>query len=131
MLDTNMCIYLMRNQPEQVARRFEQCCVGEVIISSITYCELQYGIVASETPERDAVALAALTELIGVAPPGKETGMRYGPIRLATRERKSDMLDKLIAAHATALDVPLVTNDVKGFSNLHGLQVQNWLELAA
>ena len=43
MLDTNMCIYLMKNQPEQVARRFAACAVGDVVMSAITYAELQYG----------------------------------------------------------------------------------------
>ncbi len=44
MLDTNMCIYLMKNQPEQVARRFAQCYTGDVVMSAITYAELEYGV---------------------------------------------------------------------------------------
>ena len=52
MLDTNMCIYLMKNQPEEVARRFAQCYVGDVVMSAITYAELEYGVAASANPER-------------------------------------------------------------------------------
>ena len=53
MLDTNMCIYLMKHQPEEVARRFAQCYVGDVVMSSITYAELEYGVVVSADPEKD------------------------------------------------------------------------------
>ena len=48
MLDTNMCIYLMKNQPEQVAKHFDKCYVGDVVMSAITFAELEYGIKASE-----------------------------------------------------------------------------------
>lgn len=51
MLDTNMCIYLMKNQPEEVARRFSQCYVGDVVMSSITYAELEYGVAVAADPE--------------------------------------------------------------------------------
>ena len=44
MLETNMCIYLMKNQPEPVARRFAECYVGDVVISAVTYAELEYGV---------------------------------------------------------------------------------------
>lgn len=52
----------------------------------------------------------------------------YGPIRSATRERKADALDKMIAAHAVALNVPIVTNNIKDFEAYPGLRVENWLE---
>ena len=54
MLDTNMCIYLMKHQPVEVARRFAQCFVGDVVMSSITYAELQYGVVARKIPSESA-----------------------------------------------------------------------------
>jgi tRNA(fMet)-specific endonuclease VapC len=53
MLDTNMCIYLMKNQPEQVARRFAECLVGDVVMSAITYAELEYGAAVSADPARE------------------------------------------------------------------------------
>ena len=65
MLDTNMCIYLMKHQPEAVARRFAQCFVGDVVMSSITFAELQYGVAVSADPVREHENLASLIEDMG------------------------------------------------------------------
>ena len=127
MLDTNMCIYLMKNQPEQVARRFAGCLVGDVVMSAITYAELEYGAAVSADPAREQANLAALTEDIPVVVFDAAAGVAYGPIRLATRESKRDHLDKLIAAHAVSLGVTLVTNNVSDFSKYPGLRTENWL----
>jgi tRNA(fMet)-specific endonuclease VapC len=128
LLDTNMCIYLMKNQPEQVARRFAQCYVGDVVMSAITYAELQFGVEMCARPERERENLASLIELIEVAPFGEAAAAAYGRVRLAARERNKGALDKLIAAHAVALDVPVVTNNVKDFENCPGVTVENWLD---
>ncbi|WP_321797219.1 type II toxin-antitoxin system VapC family toxin [Caballeronia sp. J97] len=128
LLDTNICIYLMKHQPEPVARRFAQCYVGDVVMSSITYAELQFGVAMSANPARERTHLASLVELIEVAPFGEDAAAAYGPIRHASRQRNRGALDKLIAAHAVALGVPLVTNNVKDFENYPGLTVENWLD---
>lgn len=127
MLDTNMCIYLMKHQPEAVARRFAQCYVGDVVMSAITHAELAYGVSVAANPERERANLAALVEDIPVLAFDAPAGLAYGPIRLATRERKTDALDKLIAAHAVALGVTLVTNNVKDFAKYPGIVIENWL----
>ena len=67
-------------------------------------------------------------EDIPVLPFDSSAAVAYGPIRLATRESKKDHLDKLIAAHAVALGVSLVTNNVKDFSKYPGVNTDNWLE---
>lgn len=127
MLDTNMCIYLMKNQPEQVARRFAQCYVGDVVVSAITYAELEYGVTVSENSQRARSNLRSLIEDIPVAPFDISAASAYGPIREATRDRKKDQLDKLIAAHAVALNVTLVTNNERDFTAYPGLKIENWL----
>jgi tRNA(fMet)-specific endonuclease VapC len=127
MLDTNMCIYLMKNQPEEVAQRFAQCYVGDVVMSAITYAELTYGVAASANPERERANLAELLEDIPVAPFVGSAGAAYGPIRMATRDNKNDHLDKLIAAHALSLNLTLVTNNVKDFAKYSGVITENWL----
>ena len=127
MLDTNMCIYLMKNQPEQVAKRFAECFVGDVVMSAITYAELEYGVAVCANPAKERRTLATLIEDIPVAPFDAAAAVAYGPIREATRERKKDQLDKLIAAHAVALDVALVTNNSKDFVSYPGVRLENWL----
>ncbi|MYN16375.1 PIN domain-containing protein [Rugamonas sp. FT107W] len=127
MLDTNMCIHLMKHQPEQVARRFAQCYVGDVVMSAITYAELEYGVTACKNGARERKNLAALIEDIPVAPFDAHAATAYGPIRAATRDRKKDHLDKLIAAHAVSLDVTLVTNNERDFVAYPGLKIENWI----
>ena len=128
MLDTDMCIFLIKYQPEIVRVRFEQCYVGEVVMSAITYAELQYGVRVSCNPEQEQRNLASLVEDIPIAPFETKSGIAYGTIQLATRERRADQLDKLIAAHAVSLGVALVTNIEKDFARYPGLRFENWLE---
>lgn len=128
MLDTNMCIYLMKHQPPEVAERFAQCFVGEVVISAITLAELEFGIVCSdESKAQNRRALDTLLEDIHVAPFDAKSAGAYGPIRLISRGRKRDALDKLIAAHAVALKVVLVTNNAADFLIYPGLRIENWV----
>jgi tRNA(fMet)-specific endonuclease VapC len=127
MLDTNMCIYLMKDQPEQVAMHFEKCYVGDVVMSAITFAELEYGVMVSENPERERRNLKALVEDIPVVPFDISAGSVYGAVRYATRERKKDHLDKLIAAHAISLKVVLVTNNEQDFEKYPGLKIENWI----
>jgi tRNA(fMet)-specific endonuclease VapC len=127
MLDTNMCIYLMKSQPKEVARRFALCYVGDVVMSSITYAELEFGVAVSANPEQERVNLASLAEDIQVIPFDAAAGVAYGPIRQATRDSRKDALDKLIAAHAVALDVVVVTNNERDSAKYPGVVLENWL----
>ena len=127
MLDTNMCIYLMKNQPAQVARRFAKCVVGDVVMSAITFAELEYGVTVSTNRVRERRNLASLVEDIPVVAFDAMAASAYGPIRKATREQKKDQLDKLIAAHAVALNVILVTNNERDFACYPGVTIENWV----
>jgi tRNA(fMet)-specific endonuclease VapC len=127
MLDTNICIYLMKNQPELVAERFARCYVGDVVMSAITFAELEFGVAVSLNTSRERRNLAALVEDIQVLPFGGGAATAYGPIRKATRDRKQDQLDKLIAAHAVSLSLTLVTNNERDFAVYPGLKIENWL----
>ena len=129
MLDTNMCIYLMKHHPPEVAERFAQCYFGEVVISVISLAELEYGITCSAAnQEKNRAALAGLLEDLAVAPFEHNAAQAYGPVRLAARERSKDALDKLIAAHAIALNVTLVTNNMADFMRFPGLMLENWVK---
>ena len=128
LLDTNICIYLMKHQPPEVAERFAQCFVGDVVISAITLAELEYGVACSGTAEaHNRQALDSFLEDVVAAPFEGQAAKAYGPVRQATRERKRDALDKLIAAHAIALDATLVTINEADFAGYPGLRVENWV----
>lgn len=130
MLDTNMCIYLMKHQPESVARRFARCYVGDVVMSAITHAELEYGVAAAPDSEWERGNLNRLVEDIPVLPFDMAASTAYGPIRWATRDSRKDHLDKLIAAHAVSLGLVLVTNNVKDFARYPELVIENWLSAA-
>ncbi|NCW51753.1 MAG: type II toxin-antitoxin system VapC family toxin [Betaproteobacteria bacterium] len=103
MLDTNICIYLMKHQPPQVRARFAECFVGDVVISAITLAELEFGVVSSgKAQERNQTQLNSLLEDIVVAP-------------------------FVIASHALSLGVTLVTNNEADFRGFAGLHVENWV----
>ena len=128
MLDTNICIYLMKHQPPQVAERFQQCRVGDVVISAVTAAELEYGVVTSgATAARNREALRQFLLEVPVAPFDGSAAVAYGPVRWATRARCRDALDKLIAAHAIALETTLVTTNPADFQAYPGLRIENWV----
>ncbi|MTW20118.1 type II toxin-antitoxin system VapC family toxin [Allochromatium palmeri] len=127
MLDTNICIYLIKHQPEIVAQRFAQCHVGDVVMSAITFAELEYGVAVSTNPPQERTHLDSLIEDIPVAPFDEAAGRVYAAIRLATRDSRRDALDKLIAAHARSLNLTLVTNNTKDFVRYPGMMIENWL----
>lgn len=128
MLDTNICIYLMKHQPAEVRERFDQCFVGDVVISAITLAELEYGITSSGPAEHaNRAHLESFIEDVPVAPFDMLPARAYGPTRFASRERSRDALDKLIASHAISLGVTLVTNNESDFLAYPGLKVENWV----
>lgn len=127
MLDTNICIYLMKHQPPEVRARFDACFVGDVVISAITLAELEFGIACSGDPASNQAALDSLLEDIRVVPFEAQAARAYGPLRAANRERNKNALDKLIASHALALNITLVTNNEADFLNYPDLSVENWV----
>jgi tRNA(fMet)-specific endonuclease VapC len=128
MLDTNICIYLMKHQPPQVQARFAECFVGDVVMSAITLAELAFGVACSgEAQARNQALLNSLLEDILVAPFEAQAARAYGPLRAAHRERNKDALDKLIASHALSLGATLVTNNEADFRAFAGLTVENWV----
>lgn len=129
MLDTNICIYLMKHQPAQVRERFAQCFVGDVVISAITLAELEYGVASSgRARNRNQKALEGFLEDVPVAPFDAAAAKGYGPLRPHQKKHSQDALDKLIAAHAYSLEVTLVTNNESDFSHYPGLLVENWVD---
>jgi len=128
MLDTDMCIYLIKKRPAQVERRFREHEPFEIGISTITLAELEFGIAKSSRPEQNRDALLGFLAPLEIAAFGDRAAFHYGEIR-ATLEKKGNpigSMDLMIASHARSLSVPLITNNIREFKKVPGLKVENW-----
>ena len=128
LLDTDVCIYLIREKPASVLERFNQYDVGNVGISVITLAELECGVSKSSKPGRNKQALDQFVAPLAVADFDRAATSVYGKVR-TTLEKKGQMIggmDLLIAAHALSLNVRLVTHNVREFSRVPGLRVETW-----
>ncbi len=128
LLDTNICIYIIKKKPAEVFEKFKNLTIGDVGISSITLAELQYGIEKSSNSEKNREALEKFLTPIEIIDYGYEATVEYGKIR-AELEKKGitiGPLDMLIASHAKSLDVIPVTNNVREFERIAGLRIENW-----
>ena len=128
LLDTDTCIYLIKNKPPSVARKLAKLPAGHAGISVITYGELWRGVQKSQHIARNAEALAALATVLPIQPLAIEAGLHYGDIR-ASLERVGKQIgnnDLWIAAHARAMGWTLVTNNEREFSRVNDLRLQNW-----
>jgi tRNA(fMet)-specific endonuclease VapC len=123
MLDTNICIYLIRKHPPEIVEKFDDFRRGEICISSVTWAELCCGI---KKDGRDIVE--RLLEILEVAPFGIEQGRAYAALTELAPNRKAN-LDRMIAAHAVSLGVTLVTNNLADFEVYKpaGLILENWV----
>ena len=130
LLDTNICIYIAKERPPSVAKRFAKLEVGTVGMSLITFGELRYGAEKSASSTRALEALEQLIGLIPVIEPTATVGATYGVLR-AHLERLGTPIggnDLWIAAHAQTLGMTLVTNNTREFERVPKLKVQNWVE---
>jgi tRNA(fMet)-specific endonuclease VapC len=127
MLDTNICIHLIQRHPPQVLSRFAALSQGDVVMSMVTLAELRHGVERdSSTKPQAEQAVDRLLDFIPAQPFDTEAAIRYGELAAAVRDRRRDVLDRLIAAHALSLGVVLVTNNEADFNFYPGLTVENW-----
>jgi tRNA(fMet)-specific endonuclease VapC len=128
LLDTNICIYVIKKRPLPVLDRFRACSVGDIGISAITVAELQYGVRKSQYPVQNQRALNQFLLPLVVASFDERAAMSYGQIRASLEIQGTPIgsLDTLIAAHALSLDVALITNNVREFARVPGLNLENW-----
>jgi len=129
MLDTNICIYIIKEKPEKVINKFHTLDVGDVCISSITLAELEYGVEKSQYTERNRLALAGFLSSIEVLPFSDKVASEYGIIR-AELERQGNIIgayDLMIGAHALSENITLVTNNMKEFQRINKLSLENWV----
>ena len=130
MLDTNICIYVMKNRPEKVLQRFREELDGGLCISSITLAELEYGMKHSSNPAQNEQALLRFLAPLSILPFGAAAASEYSALRTYLQNKGTPIgpLDMLIAGHALAEGLTLVTNNVREFERVPDLRLENWAE---
>lgn len=128
MLDTNICIYLLRGQAPKVIARLEEQDVGSVVMSCLTLAELRHGVERQPVRVRksDTVAMNALLRDIPALDFDKDAAHAFGVLASGSKLKRNQAVDNLIAAHAISLQAVLVTNNGKDFKGYPGLVVENW-----
>lgn len=128
LLDTNICIYLIKQQPEIVLNKLKSHNISEVNISTVTVAELYYGVAKSERKKMNEEALIKFLSHFEFIPFTDEDAIIYGGIR-AKLERKGHIIgpyDLQLAAQAYSRGLIIVTNNEKEFRRVSGLTVENW-----
>lgn len=128
LLDTNICIYLIKKKPRSVLQKFNACSAGEIGVSSITVAELQFGVRKSQYPSQNERALEQFLVPLVVVDFDYKAAIVYGKIRalLESQGKPIGPLDMLIAAHALSLNLTLVTHNTREFSRVPDLSVTDW-----
>jgi tRNA(fMet)-specific endonuclease VapC len=130
LLDTNTCIYIIKKKPIEVFEKFSKFSLGEISISSITLAELEYGVCKSQFVEKNRIALFNFLLPLEILPYTQTAAFFYGELR-AKLEREGKVIgtmDMLIASHALSGNLILVTNNLKEFSRISSLKLENWIK---
>jgi tRNA(fMet)-specific endonuclease VapC len=128
MLDTNICIFIIRQKNPAVIQQITRHRPEDLLISSITVSELEYGCEKSTDPEKNRLALMEFFSPFTILPFNPSAAQHYGEIR-AQLERDGTpvgAMDLLIAAHARSVDATLVTNNTRDFKRIKGLNLADW-----
>jgi len=128
LLDTDICIALINDRPPGVIERFRRHQLGDIGVSSITVSELAFGV-AKTNSKRNARALEKFLLPLELMPFTAEAAFVAGTVRAVLEKRGKPIgpMDLLIASHAKALGVTVVTNNTREFARVPGLKVENWV----
>lgn len=128
LLDTNICIYIIKQKPPEVLQKFNEFQVGDLGISSITVAELEFGVQKSQFSAKNKQALSQFLLPLEIVDFDDVAAVAYGNIRAFLEQQGTPIgsLDTLIAAHALSLAATLITNNTKEFSRVPNLKLENW-----
>ncbi len=128
LLDTSICVFLIRNREPSIRSRFQAFEVGDLGLSALTEAELRFGADKSSNLSRNHGLLDRMLIALPVIDFGSAAAKHYGQIRSELERAGTPIgpLDQLIAAHARSLDLTLVTNKTGEFSRVHGLRIEDW-----
>jgi len=129
LLDTNICIYLIKQRPKEVFERFAQVSPKDVAISVITLFELQYGVEKSRYKEQSEKALAKFLLPLNIINLDRPSAVEAASIRAQLEQEGIPIgaYDLLIAGLARSRDMTLVTNNTREFERITGLKLENWV----
>ena len=129
MLDTNICIYIIKKKPISVLQKFESLPLGSVAMSLVTYGELEFGALRSNNSKRALDILDEIAAYIPVLPMPIDAAKENADIRanLSAKGTPIDNNDLWIAAHARSLGHTLVSNNVREFERVENLKLENWV----
>ena len=130
MLDTDTCIFLMRGASKKLEAMVQSVPLQQQVMSAVTFAELSYGVQASAAAKRkqNQITLNSLALHLAVLDWPQTAAKNYAEIRADLKKRGAQLgaADLMIAAHAIAIDAIVVTNNVKDFGRVKGLEVENW-----
>ena len=128
MLGTNICIFVIRQRNPAVIKQITQHRTEDLLISSITVSELEYGCEKSADPGRNRLALMEFLSPFTILPFAPSAAQHYGEIRAQLERNGTPVgaMDMLIAAHARSVDATLVTNNIRDFKRIKGLNIADW-----
>lgn len=128
MLDTNIIIYAIKHKPTVVFEQLKAHLSDGLCISAITLAELEHGVQKSAYPMKNAAALLRLLSIIDVLPFDDQAAVEYGNICAYLQKQGTPIgtMDMLIAGHARAQGLILVTNNVREFQRVPELKIENW-----
>lgn len=129
LLDTNICIYVIKKQPAKVIGKIQSEPIEDICISTITLAELEHGVAKSAYRERNRLALLEFLTPFRILDFDQAAAQHYGHIRsdLEARGIVIGPMDLLIAAHAQSKDLTLVTNNTRKFKRIKDLEMENWV----
>jgi len=128
LLDTDICIYLIKNHPPAVQRRFRQHSLGSICLSTVSLFELRYGVSKSNRQRANQGALDAFVEMLELVELDSAAALAAADCRASLERRGTPIgpYDLLIAGVALSRDMTLVSNNIREFSRIEGLKVENW-----
>jgi len=130
LLDTNICIYAIKNKPIIVLEKIKEKSKLGIYISALTVAELEYGIENSKKIEDNRISLLKYLSLFNILPFDDEDAIPYGKLKSKLRRegRIIGPIDMLLAAQAISKDLIFVTNNTKEFERIEKIKLENWAE---
>ncbi len=128
LLDTNICIFAIKNKPELVLKRIEENFADGIYISSLTVAELEFGVENSQKIEQNRFALLKFLSIFNILNFDDSDAVDYGMLKadLKRQGRIIGPIDMLLAGQALNKDLILVTNNTKEFERVKGLKLEDW-----